>query len=215
MNELNRVERNGMRFYKTPHGKQYPSITTILGITCPDEKKQSLKNWQDSLGSEKAAAITKAAADRGTNVHLMIERYLKKEDVQLNKFSAEDVNSFTALKLKLNQISDIEGQELPLYSDLLEIAGTCDCIASYKGIPSIIDFKTSSKIKSEKDIFDYKLQCTFYGAAYNELYNADINQGVILMTAATGFPLEFTFVLTDYLQELINRVDIFYQQLNN
>lgn len=213
--QLKRVEVSGMRLYETPQKNYYPSITTILGRTIPIEKEQSLKSWQNSLGVLNAKAYTEAAASKGTNVHLMIERFLKKEDIQPSAFTPADVNVFTALKLKLKQISDLKGLELPLYSDLLEVAGTCDCVGSYKGIPSIIDFKTSCRIKSEKDIADYKLQCTFYGIAMNEKHGTDIDQGVILMSAQTGFPLEFTFKLSDFLQDLVDRIDLFYSNVNS
>ena len=212
--ELQRVDFKGMRFYKTPQKNHYPSITTILGTTAPAEKQESLKNWQNSLGVSKAAQVTKAAAERGTNVHLLIERYLKKEDLQLNTFNWTDVNAFKALTLKLNNIEKVIGQEVALYSDIIEVAGTCDCVGVYRNHLSIIDFKTSSRLKSEKDIFDYKLQCTFYGSAFYEMFGIEIETGVILMTADTGFPMEFTFQLKDYLQPLLERVDKFYDTLN-
>ena len=211
--KLKRIEEGGYRLYETPEGNYYPSITSILGHTVSEEKKTSLTSWQNSLGTDKAAAYTSAAASKGTNVHTMIERYLKKEDMKLNEFSHDDVNVFNALKLKLNQITDVIGLEAPLYSDLLELAGTTDCIGTYKGVPSIIDFKTSCRIKNEKDIADYKLQCCFYGIAMNEKHGTDIDQGVILMSAQTGFPIEFSFRLSAQLPTLIERVDTFYSKM--
>lgn len=212
--ELNTVTELGMRFYVTPEKRHYASITTVLGNTVSEEKQQSLKNWQNSLGTKKAAEVTKAAADRGTNVHLLIERHLKGEDLQLHNFSISDRNSFTALKLKLKSIDEVLGQEVSLYSDVLEVAGRCDCIGTFKGIPSIIDYKTANRIKSEKEINDYKLQCAFYAIGFMEQFDAEINQGVVLMTSAGGFPQEFRFTLEDQYPLLIQRVDEFYEKLN-
>lgn len=209
--DLSTETHNNMRLYKIPSGEHLPSITTILGQTMEPEKQASLTRWQDSLGKAKAHAYTKKAADKGTNVHLLIERYLKKEDLQIKSFSIEDVNVFTALKVKLNNIKAV-AQEIALYSDELGVAGRCDCIGYYEGIPSIIDFKTSNKVKSDKDILDYKLQCTFYGIACNELYGTDINQGVILMSAQTGFPLVFKFELLPFKEELTKRIIQFYTE---
>jgi genome maintenance exonuclease 1 len=205
---------NGYRYYETPNKKKYPSITSVLGKTCPEEKKQSLQNWQNSLGKEAAATITKDSASKGTAVHLMVERFLNKQNIVENEFTPKQVNSFKSLKLKLNKIDNIVAQELALYSDTLELAGRTDCIGNYNRIPSVIDFKTSNRLKSDKDIFDYKLQCTFYGIAFNELYETDIDQGVILMTAETGFPLEFTFPLHPFIEPLIERIELFYSQVN-
>lgn len=207
----------GMRFYETPYKKYYPSITTILGSTQPEEKQKALKNWQNSLGISKAQQVAKQAADKGTAVHLLIERYLKKEELihKDEKFEPEQINLFNALKLKLNKIDEIWGQEVALYSDLLEVAGRCDCIGVYKGTPSIIDFKTSGRIKSDKDILDYKLQLCAYAIMHNEMHDTNIKHGVILMTSQTGFPQEFNVDLDDYAEELVSRINLFYDQLDS
>lgn len=51
------------------------------------------------------------------------------------------------LKPLLHNIDNIRCMEIPLYSDQLRLAGTCDCIAEYNDKLSIIDFKTSRKQK--------------------------------------------------------------------
>lgn len=207
----------GMRFYETPNNKYYPSITTILGSTQPEEKQKALKSWQNSLGINKAQEVTRQAAEKGTAVHLLIERYLKKEELikKDEKFDPVEINLFNALKLKLNKINEIWGQEVPLYSDLLEIAGRCDCIGVYNGNPAIIDFKTSGRIKSNKDILDYKLQLCAYAIMHNEMFDTDIRHGVILMTSAAGFPQEFNVNLDDHADELVTRINLFYDELDS
>lgn len=213
--EMTAVSFQGKRFYETALGKFYPSITTVLGKTMPEEKSVALKNWQTSLGMDAAQKKTKEAADRGTAVHLLVERYLKKEELIQGdeKYSTEIMSSFNALKLKLNKIEEVWGQEVALASDLIKVAGRCDCIGVYKGVPCIIDFKTSGRIKSDKDIEDYKLQLCAYAIMHNEMYNTNIERGVILMTSAAGFPQEFTVNLNDYAQNLMDRVNKFYDQL--
>lgn len=210
--DLTATSFKGMRLYQTPEGNFYPSITTVLGGTMPEEKKQALKKWQTSLGMDAAQKKTQEAADHGTAVHLLVERHLKKEPLQQpgEKIKHEDMNAFNALKLKLNKINEIWGQEVALYSNLLGIAGRTDLIGVYKGVPSIIDFKTSGRIKSEKDIEDYKLQLTAYAVMHNEIFGTDINTGVILMTSSGGFPQEFIVDLTQYALPLAERVEEFY-----
>ena len=145
----------------------------------------------------------------------MAERYLKKEPLnQGENFSAEHIASFNALKLKLNKVEEIWGQEVALYTDLLEMAGRADLIGVYKGIPSIIDFKTSTRIKNSHDVDDYRLQLTAYAVMHNELFGTDIEHGVILITSAGGFPQEFNVDLRDYVAKLANRVDEFYAKLS-
>lgn len=207
---------NGMRWYITPDGA-LPSITTVLGITEPEEKKASLENWRNSLGRDKAAAHTKAAAEHGTMVHTLAERYLKKQEVFApvngKQIAQEDKNAFNSLKLKLNLINEVWAQEQAVYSPILEVAGRMDCVGEYRGVPSIVDFKTAGRVKNKADIADYELQLCFYAQAHNELYGTNIKQGVIIMAAAKGFPLEFIIDLPAKMDELCGRVAGFWSRV--
>lgn len=210
--EINTEAIDGMRFYNTPEG-YFPSVTTVLGGTMPEEKAKALKNWANAIGQSKAKSITQAAADRGTAVHLMIERHLNGEPpFSAGEFEQAWINSFNALKLKLKQINEIWCQEKALFSTILGMAGRVDCIGIYKGEESIIDFKTSSKLKSQKDIEDYRLQLTAYSIMHNEMFGTNINKGIILMTSDAGFPQEFSVNLTDYVDPLCDRIVEFYKK---
>lgn len=211
--EITTITHNNGRWYDCPKGF-YPSITTVLGGTEAPEKIASLENWRKSLGHEAAAAVSKKATDHGTNVHLLAERYLKKEQIDApiggEPVPQSDMAAFNALKLKLNKIDEVWGQEMALFSDTIEVAGRCDLVGVYKGEPVIVDFKTASRIKNKNDIQSYALQLAFYAIAHNEMFNTFIEKGVILMVAETGFPMEFSFNLIDYYEELGQRVDKFW-----
>lgn len=215
--ELETITHNDQRWYDTPSGF-FPSITTVLGFTEAPEKKASLKRWQESLGAL-AAQKTKAAIDRGTNVHLLCERYLKGEklDAPIDgaPVKSEDMQSFNALRAKLDKVTEVWGQEVALYSSKLELAGRCDLICEYRGVPTIVDYKTSSRVKQHGDITNYKLQVCFYGQAHNEMFGTDIQQGIILMVAETGFPMEFKVRLSEHLPELQRRAQVFWQDAIN
>lgn len=203
------------RVYQCPAG-HYPSITTVLGGTEPPEKKASLENWRNSLGHQKADEVSRKAAAHGTNVHLLAERYLKGEKVEApidgKPIPQPDLNAFNALKLKLNKVDEVWGQEVALYSDMLQVAGRCDLVGKYKGIPAIVDFKTASRVKKREDIRNYELQLTFYAIAHNEMFETDIKTGIILMVAETGFPMEFEVDLLDHYEELGQRVEAFHSR---
>jgi ATP-dependent exoDNAse (exonuclease V) beta subunit len=197
------------RWYHTPKGP-YPSITTVLNLTESAEKKASLASWRTSLGEEKARQVSLKACDHGTAVHLLAERYLKRQDpfelINGEPVQQADKAAFNALKLKLDKIDEVWGQEVPLYSTELEVAGRCDLVGKYKGVPVIVDFKTAGRIKGHKDINDYRLQLAFYARAHNEMFGSNIQDGVILMVAQTGFPMEFNVKLAEYKDELEARV---------
>ena len=55
--------------------------------------------------------------------------------------------TLTNMEPLLANIDFINGLETKLCSKELGLAGTVDCLAQYKGVDSIIDFKTSSREK--------------------------------------------------------------------
>lgn len=213
------VNELGCRFYLTPAGP-LPSITTVLGKTEPEEKRLSLQRWRESLGAELADQKSREATERGTLVHLLVERYLKGEDVFApidgQEVPAVGRSAFNCLKMGLlKKITEVWGQEESLYSPSLLIAGRFDCIGVYDGVPSVIDFKTAGRVKSEADISEYKLQLSFYATAHNELFGTSIRQGVVVMAADVGMPLQFKIELNDeLLHEVKIRSQLFWSQLN-
>lgn len=214
---LNTVSLEGRRWYETPAGL-FPSITTVLGETAPEESKERLRRWKESLG-DRAAEISKEATDHGTNVHLLCERHFRGEDVLApidgEPVRARDVMAFNALKIKLKLVEEVWGVEATLFSKQLQLGGRCDAIGMFRGVPCIIDYKTSARIKAREDIEDYFLQLCFYGTAHNEMFGTDIQNGVILMVSDAGFPLEFRVNLGEKLDALKVRAEKFWQDAIN
>ena len=210
------VKTNSYRFYKTPTGNYYPSITTVLGETIPDSKRDALNNWVKSLGEDRAKEKMVEATTKGTAVHLLIERLLKGEELYQDGevYDANMVSSFNCMKPLLKKIDEVWGQEVALCSHELGVAGRCDCIGIYKGIPAIIDFKTSSRLKNSSDIEDYKLQLCAYAIMHNEQFGTQIKDGFILMASNNGFPQEFKVSLEEQIPLLKERVKQFYSKFN-
>lgn len=196
---------SGKRHYVTPNGNKYPSITTMLGA----KEKPWLEDWKKSLGEAFAKKETKRCSDRGTAVHLLAEKYLNNEEYPklLNGSDTRIQSDFKKLRLSLNKINNIYGQEIALYSDTLRLAGRVDCIGEYNGVPSIIDFKTSTANKTRAMIQDYFLQCTAYSIMWEELTGDAIENIVILMTVENGaVPLVFKEKIDKYIEPLIRRI---------
>ena len=63
---------NGKRYYRTPDGKHYPSVTTVTGML----NAKWIKKWRKSVGEEKANKISRKAAMRGTRYHQLQEDFL-------------------------------------------------------------------------------------------------------------------------------------------
>lgn len=201
---------NGKRFYTTPEGNKYPSITTLLGA----KDKPWLTDWRNSLGHEKADKETKRASERGDTIHTLTEHYLKNSltNEVCKSLKFEYVNQFNQIKMWLNKINNIRAQEIPLYSDVLKIAGRVDCIGEYEGVLSIIDFKTSSNIKTKEMIEDYFLQCTAYALMWEELTGQHIDDITIIMSVEKGIvPLIFKEKTDKYILPLVKRIKEYYK----
>jgi len=211
--DVQTIEEFNLRWYVINEELAFPSITSMLGKTQSEETRQSLENWKASIGEEKAAEISLEATTNGTAVHLLIEMFLKGEEIDESKFTEQQIKSFKSVKGYLKKINEVWGQEVALFSTKLRIAGRCDCIGVYKGKASILDWKTSSKIKSDDMIEDYKYQLAFYAQAHNEMYGTNIDHGVIIMATKDGFPLEFCVDLNKYFDKLEARVQRFYEIL--
>ena len=49
-------------------------------------------------------------------------------------------------------VTKVFATECPLYSDHLQLAGTCDAIVEWDGVPTIVDWKTSRRPKKKANI---------------------------------------------------------------
>ena len=197
---------NGKRFYVTPEGKKYPSITTVLS----GRNKEGINRWRNHVGNDVANQIMRSAAKRGTAVHTLVEDYLNNEE--LSKQDVLPLALFTLLKPELDNINNIRIQEGGLYSDEYGVAGRVDCIADYKGKLSVIDFKTSTKEKKEEWVENYFIQGSAYCQMYEERYSQSIDQVVILIVTEDGAVQTFTKEKKDYLPLLKTAIKEFYKE---
>ena len=181
-----RVEKAGKRYYVTPDGNSYPSITSILA----QQENLGLEAWKAKVGEKEAKRISQESARIGTAVHQMAEFYLSNYAVRLDKEEKKIMDTYKRLRFLLGNINNIGGLEVPLFSDLLRVAGTCDCIADYNNRLSIIDFKTSRKPKKEEWIDDYFMQTFAYKLMFEEMTGVEIQQIVILVACTESFDVQ-------------------------
>ena len=191
--EITTESIKGKRFYVTPEGNKYPSITTVLS----DRNKEGIIKWRESVGNDVANQVMRQAASRGTAVHTLIENYLNNEE--LSKQDVLPVALFATIKSELDNINNIRIQEGGLYSVKLGVAGRVDCIAEYKGKISVIDFKTSTKEKKEEWVENYFIQGSAYCEMYEERFLQPIEQVVILIVTEDGAVQTFIKDKKDYL----------------
>ena len=188
------------RTYKTPDGKKYPSVTTVLG----EESKAGILAWRKRVGEEEANKISFQASSRGTSVHTLAENYINNDPEWSKGAMPTSIYAFNQIKSILDErMNNIYAQEVPLYSDKLEVAGRVDLIAEWDKDLAIIDFKTARKPKKEEWIQGYFMQCAFYAAAFYERTGVAIKKSVILVTVDHNEPQVFITKPYDYLGSFI------------
>ena len=198
------MNQNGFRFYNID-GKNYPSVTSILGI----KKKEGLEQWRKNVGEEAAKWEMARAARRGKATHTLVEQYLKGEP--LTERSVLPLGLFKLIRPYVEQIDNIHMIEQVMYSKELGLAGQCDCIGEYNGKLSVIDFKTANKERKEAWVDNYFLQTTAYAIMYEELYGKPIEQIVILQAGEDGSCHSFVKQKKDYLSQLEKDIKDFYK----
>lgn len=197
---LEQVNTDTGRYYKTPTGELYPSVTTVTGIM----NEKAIKEWRQRVGNEEANKISSKANTRGTRMHKLFEDYLDNSDIDVNKYNYNDTINFQEIKHLIDiNIDNIHLQETRLYSDYLQMAGTVDCVAEWKGKLSIIDFKTATKHKNRDYITNYFCQATAYAIMYEERFQIPVNRIVILISVDNDVPQYFEERRDVYVEQLM------------
>ena len=190
--------KNGKRHYATPSGELYPSITTVLG----ELNKAAISAWRKRVGETEANKISGKASRRGTRLHSVCESYIQNKEEYLNGETPHIVELFKTIEPILERVDNIQGVELALYSDHFGIAGRTDCIAEFDGTLSIIDYKTSNKIKKKEWCEKFFAQGAFYGIAYEELTSIPVPQVVIIIAVENEQPQLFVEKRDDWVDKI-------------
>ena len=206
--EIKTLNIEGKRYYVTPDGDKYPSITTVL------LSRQGIMEWRKRVGTEVANKIATKASRRGTNVHTMCEDYINNE-LDIKKFLPIDVEMFKTIEPIIREkINNIYAQEATLYSHYLGVAGRVDCIAEWDGRLSVIDFKTSTKPKKKEWISSYFQQTSAYAVMFEERTRIPIDQVVVLIAVDNHTPQIFIEKRDEHIKACIDTIRK-YRQENN
>ena len=196
---------DGKRYYTTPDGVRLPSVTTVIGA----KGKEAILKWRAKVGEEVANKISKQATSRGTNLHTICENYLNNDPKYLLKVMPDALEMFKSIKPLLNRIDNIHYQEQALWSKGIGMAGRVDCIGEFDGKLSVIDFKTSKRVKTKEDIDSYFAQCVAYAMMYEELVGEPIDQIVIIMAVEGSEPLLFIEKTDDHINTLLEYIKFY------
>jgi len=182
---LDRTEGANGRMYIVGEGRPLPSVTTILSKT---KDLTHLLAWKQRVGEVEAERIKVEASSIGNRMHKNLENYILGEAMGGNFLS--QTLAKVIVKEGLSKVDEIWGSEVALYAKEL-YAGTTDLVGVQRGIPSIMDFKNSLREKKKEWIEDYFLQLAAYALAHNEMYDTDINRGVVMIATREAKYQEF------------------------
>lgn len=179
--ELKRETIDGVRYYNIDgENKKLVSITSVIS----HYNKDKFSKWRQRVGEEEANKITRRATSRGTDMHTLVENHLLNQNLPTVQPLSEML--FKIAKPTLDRINNIRTLEGALYSNILGVAGTVDCIAEFDEELAVIDFKTSAKPKPREWVEGYFVQTMFYGMALYEMTGIPIKKLVIIMSCENG-----------------------------
>jgi len=191
------------RKYYHPDGKSYPSVTTVMSWLA----SEGIAKWREKVGDDEANKVMFRASKRGTNVHDVCEKYLLNEENYIDKNDHILMQSFMDIKQVLDaNLDDIYCLEKALYSDFLGLAGKTDCIGKYKNKRSVVDFKTSRKLKKKHYIHGYLMQATAYSIMFEELTGISVPNIVIIITVDHEGVQVFEERRDNYVDELLDTI---------
>jgi genome maintenance exonuclease 1 len=210
--DLEAITTDSGRVYVLPNGEKYPSVTTVLS----SYNKQAILEWRERVGNEEANKVSGRAARRGTRLHKLCEDYVNGELNELKRqlMMPFDKMMFRQVKKLLDEnLNNIYCQEQVLYSEKLRIAGRVDCIGEWKGKLSIIDYKSSTKVKEERYIENYFMQCSAYSEMFEWLTGKQIDDIVVVIATEEEIPQVFERKKKDYIDSLNKYVGEFYKRI--
>lgn len=176
------------RYYEIAPNVYYPSITTVLN------RSGDFQWWRDAKGEVEANRILKTAGARGSQMHSLLDRYLSNDKISLNEENPPIKFSFLNGQSTIDRISNIQFKESILWSNRLKIAGQVDLIGNFDDELSVIDFKTSNKVKEKSDITNYFLQATAYQQMAEERYEFLKIKKIVIMIFVDNVKEPFVFI---------------------
>ena len=171
--DFKQITTNDSRFYEDGN-RTYPSVTYVLSYY---PKGRNFEDWLKKVGYA-SDFIAKKAADEGTLVHNLAERYLRGDKIDLMDEDQNPKYDLKIWKMFLRFVdfwetskAELIETEVFLYSDALNIAGTCDLVCKINDEICVIDIKTSNHLQ-----ITYELQSAIYARCFEECYDQKVDK---------------------------------------
>jgi hypothetical protein len=166
------------------YDNDYPSVTGVLGVL----RKIGLEIWFKYNTAKFCDGKSERGKLNGKLIHQAIHDYIETGSAKISTQNADEVKtalqSFILFR-KENPEYILKNSETKMTSQKYKCNGTLDCLAEVNGRTILADWKTGECKKKEKpDIYDeYIYQCAAYVYFYNEVFNDNIDEAVIISLA--------------------------------
>ena len=177
--------------------RSLPSVTRILSATMSEESKAVLARWEKEkiglLGEEGFRQYKAEMFSRGKFLHTMLETFLEFRTLPQVTDIEDEVSK--RHRVSISQMIENVGTPLAIESSVchtdLGYSGIVDCVAIINNTLTLIDWKTSEKVKNNvKALYDNPLQLAAYIGAVNrdERYSnlGNITSGAVVVVYNSG-----------------------------
>lgn len=164
---------DGIRYYRC--GNDWlPSVTSILRATSPGYR------------GGKASGTAQAAMNRGTAIHSFCEARLHGKRVA--RKVPDDLRPYwKSLQPSLRRLDHCQMTERFVWHREQRYAGTLDAVARYKGVLSLVDFKTTGNLGYlPSRMHEYSLQLVAYAHALHDTHGLAVEQAVLIVAHPDG-----------------------------
>nr|XP_061794488.1 mitochondrial genome maintenance exonuclease 1-like [Nerophis lumbriciformis] len=176
-----------------------PSVTRILQATLSQEQLFFLERWRRrmtaELGEEGFKEYTKNLFRQGKLFHSALENVLMSDALSKDELHAThppDVLGYMkSICYILEDVRAVRAIESSVQHDALDYLGVVDCVARYRGVLCVIDWKTSEKPKPFlSNTYDNPIQVAAYAGALNSdgRYKYQVENGLIVVAYKDGSP---------------------------
>ena len=171
------------RFYEVK-GDLLPSVTTIIKATRTPKERDRLRKWQHKMDKLHGTGVGKLASaearNRGTDIHGAIAQQLFSPTDEV-AVADELLPYWNSVRPIVKAIKNPYAVEHTVYHDTLKYAGTLDLIADWQRKRTLIDWKTSGRIKKLSWMSEAILQVAAYKGASESMHELTIEQALVVV----------------------------------
>ena len=176
-----------------------PSVSRVLAATMSEQSRATLARWEAEkialLGSDGFKKYKAELFSRGKTLHSILENFLETRELPRPSDLDDEVSKrhLVSVSRIVRSVERPLALESAVTHQALGYSGIVDCVAVLGNTVTLIDWKTSEKVKnSAAALYDNPLQVAAYVGAINSdpAYESlgTITHGAVVVIYNTGYP---------------------------